>query len=167
MKIYATMTVVLMSAIRMSAADPYIAEAKAAYDVIKINLLKSAEKMPEESYSFQPTEKERTFAALIGHIADAQTGICSVTTGEPKPRTAGKLTAKAELVAALKASNEVCDSAFAAVNAENATGMVKMGRAERSRLGTLIYNTTHDNESYGTVAVYLRLKGIVPPSSEQ
>jgi uncharacterized damage-inducible protein DinB len=167
MKIYAAVTAVIMSASPVAAADPYIAEAKAAYETIKTNLLKSAEKMPEEGYAFQPTKEERTFGQLIGHIADAQTGICSVTYGEPKPRTAGKLTAKAELVAALKASNEVCDSAFTALTADNASGTVKMGRAERTRLGTLIYNTTHDNESYGTVAVYLRLKGIVPPSSEK
>jgi hypothetical protein len=167
MKIYAAMTVVLLSGMQLSAADPYIGEAKAAYETIKTNILKSAEKMPEEGYTFQPTKEERTFAALIGHIADAQTGICSVTYGEPKPRTAGKLTGKAELVAALKASNEVCDGAFAAITPENAAGMVKMGRADRTRLGTLIYNTTHDNESYGTLVVYLRLKGIVPPSSEK
>jgi uncharacterized damage-inducible protein DinB len=167
MKIYATMAVIFLSAIPLSAADPYLTEAKTAYDVIKTNLLKSAEKMPEDGYGFQPTKEERTFAALIGHIADAQTGICSIAAGAPKPRTAGKLTAKTELVAALKASNEECDKAFAGTNAENATTMVKMGPNERSRLSTLIYNTTHDNESYGTLAVYLRLKGVVPPSSEK
>jgi hypothetical protein len=167
-KIHLTLTVVMIGACQMYAADTYIAEAKAAHETIKTNLIKSAEKMPEDGYTFQPTKEERTFAALIGHIADAETRICSVTMGEMKPATAGKLTGKAELVAALKASSDVCDKAFAALTDESASGMVSMGRGpQRSRLGTLIYNNTHDNESYGTVAVYLRLKGIVPPSSEK
>lgn len=167
MKIYATLAVALLGSLQICAADTYTTEAKAAYDVIKTNLLKSAEKMPEEAYGFQPTKEERTFAELVAHIADAQTRICSASTGTMKQFPATKTTVKAELVAALKASNSECDSAFAALNSETASNMVKMGKAERSRLGTLIYNNTHDNESYGTVVVYLRLKGIVPPSSEK
>jgi hypothetical protein len=87
--------------------------------------------------------------------------------GEMKPATAGKLTSKADLVNALKASNEVCDAAWAATNETNASAPVKMRNRELTRLNLLIYNTGHDNESYGTMAVYLRLKGIVPPSSEK
>jgi uncharacterized damage-inducible protein DinB len=144
-----------------------LAEGKSAYDAIKTNILKSAEKMPDEAYSFKATESERSWAELMGHIADAQTRICSAATGETKPANAGKLTAKADLVSALKASFEVCDAAWSSTNESNAHSMVKMGRREMSRIGTLIYNTTHDNESYGTMAVYMRLKGVVPPSSEK
>jgi uncharacterized damage-inducible protein DinB len=168
MKICATVLMVSATAISASAANPLIAEAKQGYTQIKTNIMKAAEKMPESAYSFQPTPEERTFAALIGHIADAQTRICSSATGEMKPATAGKLTAKADLVAALKASFDVCDAAMDGINDENAMAMVSfMGRGERTKLGTLIYNIGHDNESYGTLAVYLRLKGIVPPSSEK
>lgn len=168
MKIYATVLVVLAAAISANAANPFIDEAKQGYTQIKTNIMKAAEKMPESAYNFQPTPEERTFGALVGHIADAQTRICSSASGEMKPATAGKLTAKADLVAALKASFAVCDAAMEAVNDENAMSKVSfMGRGERTKLGTLIYNIGHDNESYGTMAVYLRLKGIVPPSSEK
>lgn len=145
-----------------------ITENKQNYNAIKNNILASAEKMPDDGYGFQATKEERTWAALMGHIADAQTRICSMATGESKPATAGKLTAKAELVTALKASFETCDAAWASTNDENAHTMQKFfGGREVTRLGILIYNTTHDNESYGTMAVYLRLKGVVPPSSEK
>jgi uncharacterized damage-inducible protein DinB len=144
-----------------------IAENKQNYDAIKSNILKSAEKMPDDGYSFQATKEERTWAELMGHIADAQTGICSSATGEAKRGTAGKLTSKADLVKALQASFEVCDAAWASTNEGNAHDMVKRGNREMTRISTLIYNTTHDNESYGTMAVYLRLKGVVPPSSDR
>lgn len=151
----------------LPAQNPIITDSKQNYETIKTIILKSAEKMPDDAYGFQATKEERTWAELMGHIADAQTGICSAATGEAKRGTAGKLTSKADLVKALQASNEVCDAAWAATNDENAHTMVKRGNLERTRLGWLIYNTTHDNESYGTMAVYLRLKGVVPPSSEK
>lgn len=167
MKTYATMILLLVGSLPVFAADSYLAESKAAYETIQANLLKSAEKMPEDGYSFQPTKEQRTFAELIAHIADAQKRICSASTGTMKQVTPTKSTSKSELIAALKSSNEECNSDFAALTPENASSMVKMGKNERTRLGTMIYNTTHDNESYGTLVVYLRLKGIVPPSSEK
>jgi uncharacterized damage-inducible protein DinB len=151
----------------LPAENPMITENKANYTTIKNIILASAGKMPDDGYGFQATKEERTWAELMGHIADAQTGICSSAAGEAKRGTAGKLTEKAALVSALKDSFAVCDAAWESTNDENAHTMVKRGNREMTRLGVLIYNTTHDNESYGTMAVYLRLKGVVPPSSEK
>ena len=151
----------------MAAQNPMITENKQNYQIIKTNIMKSAEKMPDEAYSFQPTKEERTWAEFMGHIADANTGICSAAAGSPKRGEAGKLTSKADLVKALEASFAVCDAAWEGTSDETAHAMVKRGNREMTRLGVLIYNTTHDNESYGTMAVYLRLKGVVPPSSEK
>jgi len=151
----------------LPAENAMITENKQNYETIKTNILKSAEKMPDEAYSFQPTKEERTWAELMGHIADANTGICTGAAGEMKRGGAAKLTSKAELVKALQGSFETCDGVWAATTDANASGMVKMRNRDLTRLGMLIYNTTHDNESYGTMAVYLRLKGVVPPSSEK
>ena len=158
---------VLACASVLPAQNPMITENKQNYTAIKVNILAAAEKMPDDAYAFQATKEERTWAALMGHIADAQTGICSSATGSPKPGSAGKLTDKAALVAALKDSFAVCDAAWDSTTDENAHSMAKLRNREMTRLGLLIYNTTHDNESYGTMAVYLRLKGVVPPSSEK
>lgn len=167
MKIYATVLLALAGAVSASAANPVIDETKLGYTQIKTNIMKAAEKMPADAYSFQATPEERTFGALVGHIADAQTRICGAATGTVKPAEAGKLTAKADLVAALKASFDTCDAAMDSVNDANAMTMMSFQRAQRTKIGVLIYNVGHDNESYGTMAVYLRLKGIVPPSSEK
>jgi len=167
MKIYSTLLLALAGALSANAANPGIAETKLTYGQIKTNIVKAAEKMPADAYSFRATPEERTFAELVGHIADAQIRICGAATGETKPAEAGKLSAKEGLVAALKASFDFCDAALESVSDENAGTMMKFQRAERSKLGIMTYNVIHDNESYGTMAVYLRLKGVVPPSSEK
>jgi hypothetical protein len=158
---------VLACASLLPAENPMITENKQNYTAIKNNILASAEKMPDDGYGFQASKEERTWAALMGHIADAQTGICSSATGDAKRGAAAKLTDKAALVSALKDSFAVCDAAWDSTNDENAHSMAKLRNRDLTRLGLLIYNTTHDNESYGTMAVYLRLKGVVPPSSEK
>jgi len=151
----------------LPAQSQMVTENKQNYEAIKNNIMKSAEKMPEDAYSFQPTKEERTWAELMGHIADAQSGICSGAAGAMKRSDSSKMTSKAELVKSLQASFEVCDGVWAGTNEETAKNMTKMRNRDLTRLGMLIYNTTHDNESYGTMAVYMRLKGVVPASSEK
>jgi uncharacterized damage-inducible protein DinB len=145
--------------------NPLIAENKRAYTAIKTNLTKAADKMSDENYSFKPSADIRTFGALIAHIADTQMRMCAQVKGEQKTADAASKTAKADLVAALKASFDECDAAWDSITDANAVEMLA-GRAPRSKLSALIYNTTHSNEEYGYLAVYMRLKGVVPPSSE-
>ena len=155
------------SVLQAQTANPLSTEAKQAYATIKNNLVKMAEKMPEEGgYSFKATPEVRTFGQLIGHVADSQLRTCSAVKGEMKTGTAGTKTAKADLVAAIKESVAECDAAFEMLTDANAAEMIKTPRGQRTRLGALVGNTIHDNEEYGYMAVYMRLKGIVPPSSE-
>jgi hypothetical protein len=167
MKRYLTIMLTVAGACALQAqTDPLSTEAKQAYNGIKNNLIKMAEKMPEENYSFKASPDIRTFGALVGHIADAQIGTCSAVNGQPKPGGASSKTAKADLVSALKASFEECDTAYGSLTDATATQMIKTRRGERSKLGALVGNTIHDNEEYGYMCVYLRIKGVVPPSSE-
>jgi uncharacterized damage-inducible protein DinB len=39
------------------------------------------------------------------------------------------------------------------------------GGGQAGRGSVLIFNTTHNNEHYGNLVVYMRLKGHVPPST--
>lgn len=162
-----TLAAALASACGLYAQMPaaHIAEAKTVWTGVKNNVQKMAEAMPEENYSFKATPDIRSFGELIGHIADAQALFCGMASGKPKQLGAGKMTSKADLVAALKESISMCDAAFDSVTEANGAEMVGQGRMQRSRLGTLEYNTSHSNEEYGYTSVYMRLKGIVPPSS--
>jgi DinB superfamily len=154
-------------AVRAQAPTPSVPDAiRQSYDVIKNNLLKAADKMPEDGYDFKPTPAERSFGGWVAHVADAQSAGCSRALGNPAGGGAALKTSKADLVAALKDSFQVCDAAYAALSDANASEPVPSFRGPLPRLAALAGNVAHDNECYGAMAVYLRLKGIVPPSSE-
>lgn len=143
----------------------FVTEAKADYTAVKNDLLKAADKMPEADYSFQATSSVRTFGALVAHVTEVQSWVCgTLLDSRSKPAEQGKT--KADLVAALKASFATCDSAYDSVTAANQSQIAGTGLLKRSRLAVLFLNNEHDNETYGTISLYLRLKGIVPPSSE-
>lgn len=148
------------------AANPLSTETQQAYASIKANLVKMADKMPDDQYAFKPTPEVRSFGELVAHVADAQASMCSTASGEKKAVNAASKKTKAELVMALKDSFAVCDAAYGGLTDASGQTMVKTGRGDRTRLGMLAFNTAHSNEEYGYMAVYLRLKGIVPPSSE-
>ena len=147
-------------------ANPVSAEFKQMYNGVKNNWIKMAEKMPEENYSFKATADVRTFGQLVGHVADAQASACSRASGEQKAVNGGQKTSKADLVAALKESYAICDKAFDSLTDAKAVEMVTVGNRQRSRIGILAGMISHSNEEYGYTAVYMRLKGVVPPSSE-
>jgi hypothetical protein len=149
--------------------NPLIAEGKRTYTGLKNNLTKMVEKVSDDFYSYQPVPEIRTFAALMGHVADTQLSFCSSVRGERKAGTAGKMTAKADLVKAMAESFAECDAAWDSITDANANEPVGGANAKgpgRSKLGTLIYMTAHSDEEYGYASMYLRMKGIVPPSSD-
>ncbi len=151
----------------MGQANPVVTEQKTAYTNNKNNLIKAAEKMPEEAYSFKPTPEMEAFGQRMVHIAN-QIGTCSAMTGERKANPAAGKTAKADIVAGLKASFEACDAAWDSMNDKTAMEMVAgRGGQQRSKLSGLIGNTTHNTEMYGYISVYMRLKGVVPPTSDR
>jgi len=155
-----------MFALQAQTTNTLSNEVKQSYTNVKNNLLKAAEKMPEENYGFKPTPDIRTFGALVAHVADSQTRACNAVMGQQKQASASSKTSKADIVAALKDSAADCDKAFNALTDAASTEMVKMGRSEVTKMGALMRTVAHDNEEYGYMAVYLRLKGVVPPSSE-
>jgi hypothetical protein len=148
-------------------SNPMIAELKQMYTNVKNNHVKMADKMPEEHYSFKATAEIRIFGQLVAHVADSQARTCSAVNGEQKAVNASSKTTKADLVAALKESFDMCDKAFDSLTDAKAAEMVAIGQRQRSRLGMLTGMVSHSNEEYGYMAVYLRLKSIVPPSSER
>ena len=140
---------------------------KTLYGMAKGNLLKAAEKMSEENYSFKPTDDVRSFGQVVGHVADANYMFCSAVLGEKPPVSGiekGK-TAKADLVAAIKASFDYCDKAYELPESDIAQ-KVKFFGQDRPKLTILSFNNMHDYEHYGNMVTYMRLKKIVPPSSE-
>lgn len=147
-------------------SNPISMDAKLDYTSIKNLLLKSGDKMPEENYSFRTTPQVRTFGEMIAHVADAQMAMCSAAKGESKRGNAAGKTSKVDLVAALKASFDYCDPIYDSMTDESGAQVVKMFGHDKTKLGVLFFNIAHDNESYGQMVAYMRIKGVVPPSSE-
>ncbi len=149
------------------ADNPLSGELRQAYNSVKNNLVKSAEQMPEENYSFKPTPGIRSFAQVIAHVAESQMRTCSAVLGTPKSIDAASKTSKADLVAAVQEAFTECDKAYETATDADAANMIKTPRGSRTKLGALMANTIHDGEQYGILTVYLRLKGLTPPSSQR
>ena len=148
-------------------ANPLSSELKQNYDQRKSALLAEADRMSDADYSFKATPEVGTFASRVAHVADAQVMICSAVKGETNKADAASKTSKAELVAALKASFNYCDGAYDSLTDATATQTVKIFGRPQTKLSALWGNLSHDSEMYGYMAVYLRLKGLVPPSSDR
>jgi hypothetical protein len=140
-------------------------EVKQNYARTKDLILRAAEKMPEDSYGMKATPQVRSFAQILGHVSQAHAMICGGIFGQPGRADATK-TAKADVIAELKKSFDLCDRAYDFLNDQNASVVGGAEYIGGTMVGRLYANLIHDNEMYGTMVVYLRIRGIVPPSSE-
>jgi uncharacterized damage-inducible protein DinB len=162
-------TVLAGAAPALAQDNPYAAAAKQTFGMVKGNIVKSAEQMPEEHYSFKPTPDVRSFGQLVGHVANANYMICSRASGAESPNKADiekTVTTKAALSKAVAESFAFCDAQFDALGAK-APEVIDVFGMKMPRLNVLQFNLAHDMEHYGNMVTYLRLKGLVPPSSQR
>jgi uncharacterized damage-inducible protein DinB len=150
------------------ATDPVIGTSQAFFAGVKDNVMKSAEKIPEDLWSFRPTPQVRTIGQLFAHIADGQYEFCGMATGNPPQKNIEQTaTKKAEITAALKAAFAYCDGVYAHMTAASAVETVQANGQRQTRIGLMDFNIAHTDEHYGNLVTYMRIKGIVPPSSAQ
>jgi hypothetical protein len=161
----------MISGTAFGQGSPLASEVQASYARLKPNILKAADKMPAADYSFKPTPDIRIYARVVNHVTEAQLHICGAannTDPSALPKVPADTADKAVIVEALKASFAECDKAYAGVTEANLTDMLQAGPAgKRTRLSMLWGNIAHDNEQYAILSLYLRLKGLVPPTSEK
>jgi hypothetical protein len=149
------------------------AEVFSMYTNIANFIARTAAMVPPDKMTWAPTPEVRSYARMFAHIVDDNNGACAVMAGvTPAPArldvgnndtgwAANKMT-KADLEKALADSVALCNKAFASVDQTN---MMEM-QGRRTKIGMLIYNMSHINEHYGNLVTYLRLNGMVPPSSQ-
>jgi uncharacterized damage-inducible protein DinB len=167
MKYVTTLLVCSAGLLAQDAANPLIGSSKAVFAISQRNILRSAEKVPEELWSFQPTKDVRTFGQLFAHIADGQYEFCGVGS-EGKVIDKGiekSAKTKAEITEALQQAFQYCEKAYAGLNDAKAAEIVQFFNMKITRLGAMDFNTAHNMEHYGNLVTYMRLKNIVPPSS--
>ncbi len=137
------------------------------YNMVKDWVTKAAAAVPEADYAFKPTPDVRSFGALLGHIANATGMICTMANGTKSPLAgnAEQLKTKAEVQKALADTFAACDAVWNAVTPAWNTETVGLFGAQQTRMAVVTFNTAHTMEHYGNIVTYMRLKGLVPPSS--
>jgi uncharacterized damage-inducible protein DinB len=157
----------LAAAVLAAQNNPIVSTSKMFYAQVKDNVLRTAEKVPEDLYSFRPTPEVRTLGQLIAHEADGQYEFCGTAGAKPVQKDVEKnVKGKTALIAALKESFAYCDAVYAKMTDADAATMVDLFGQKVTKIGVMDFNTAHTNEHYGNLVTYMRLKGIVPPSSE-
>jgi uncharacterized damage-inducible protein DinB len=147
-------------------ANPLVTVSKNIYAIAKNDILGSVDKIPEDLWSFQPTPEVRTVAQLFAHVADGQYEFCSAAAGEKVSKDIEKTDkTKAEIVPALKEAFAYCDGVYAKMTDADAAQLVSFFGMKITKLGAMDFNTAHTMEHYGNLVTYMRIKGIVPPSS--
>lgn len=148
-------------------ANPLTKTSKAMFAISKGDVMGSVDLIPEALWSYQPTKDVRTVGQLFAHIADAQYGFCgAASTGKGVSKDIEKtLKSKAEIVAALKEAFAYCEAAYSDMTDAKASEIVPFFDMKITRLGALDFNVAHNMEHYGNLVTYMRIKGIVPPSS--
>jgi uncharacterized damage-inducible protein DinB len=147
-------------------SDPLTAALAGQYAGVARNVRAAAEAVSEGVYGFRPTPDVRTLGELLGHIAEYQYILCSDAAGEPNPnaRQLEEITSQAEMAGIVAEAIEYCSAVW-----DRATDEWLLEPSgdpgSQLRVAALAFNNSHTNEHYGNIVTYLRLNGIVPPSS--
>ena len=170
-----------METVSYSSPDPYHGRTSARltarggayqfelHDRVREDVVRSAERMPTEHFDFQPIPDVRTFGQLVGHVATNLYGMCAAASAErnPHPALVEETTAgKVDLMDALKAAYDYCEEALASLNDVNGLDRVTTPR-EGTRLSFLVDAIQHTSLHYGNMVTYMRLKGLVPASTDR
>jgi uncharacterized damage-inducible protein DinB len=149
-------------------SNPLVASSKVFYTNAKQDILRSADKLPEDKYGFKPTDGVRTYGQLLAHVADGQYEFCGAADGRrDRKNVEESAKTKTDIAAALKAAFAYCDEIYANMTDAKAMEMMPaFGGAKITRLSMLDFNVSHTMEHYGNLVTYMRIEGIVPPSSQ-
>lgn len=152
--------------VALSAQDPVISSLQGLYDITKTNITATADILDERLYSYRPTEDVRSAGEILAHVANAQFLFCSSAAGQSNPSSENfeeTATTKAQITAALQRAFAYCDGVFA--NVTEPERSVTFFGAPNTAAGVLAFNSAHNYEHYGNLVTYMRMNGIVPPSS--
>jgi uncharacterized damage-inducible protein DinB len=149
------------------------------FQQIQALAMKTAEKVGEDLYSFKPTPDVRSLGGVLGHIADGNRLLCTAASGQNVDfdkimkdpsgiQVHEKKTTKADIIAALNETKAFCESVIAKIDDTNGQETVAwFGGQKMPKLMILTMLNSHAWEHYGNLVTYMRLKGIVPPTSER
>ncbi len=167
-------TILAFTATSAAAQNPVSDSLRSSWGGAKRNIKESAEQMTEANYSFKPSPDVRSFGEILAHVAGASYEFCASAKNEKAPFAEdsfeGKVKTKSEIVKVTNDAIAYCDGAFTALTDASAGEMVHgaFGSTNQvARASSLLGQIGHDNEHYGNLVTYFRIKGVVPPSSKR
>jgi uncharacterized damage-inducible protein DinB len=151
------------------AINPLVASSRVFYNNAKNDILRSADKVPEDKFAFKPADSVRTLGQLFAHVADGQYEFCGAAASKRDDKKIEETArTKADITAALKTAFAYCDAIYDGMTDVQASEMIgAFGGTKLTRLSMLDFNVAHTMEHYGNLVTYMRIQGIVPPSSER
>ncbi len=164
----ATFAVVLAAPLSLSAQNPLVQSLKGVFDITKTNIMATAEILDDELYRYRPTDEVRSAGEILAHIADGQFSFCGSAAGEAgasRENFEQTRTHKAEIIDALEQGFAYCERVFARTTDAVAAAPADFFGDPNTVAGILAFNSAHNYEHYGNLVTYMRINGIVPPSS--
>lgn len=125
----------------------------------------AARRMPADKYGYRPVPEVMSFGEIIVHVAFVQWGFCANALGEPRRVVDLERTGRVDALAVLAESFAYCERAYVGLDDARAVEVVPMGTRRAPRVQPLVANVSHNSLEYGKLATYLRMNGLVPPSS--
>ncbi len=147
---------------------PVVQSLEGLNNVTTTNIMATAETLDEGLFSFRPTEEVRSMGQILAHIAGAQYTFCSTAGGESSPNSENfeeTATTKAQIVAALAGGFEYCTGVYGGMSDAQGGEMVSFFGNPMAKSAVLAFNSAHNYEHYGNLVTYMRINGVVPPSS--
>jgi len=165
---FAALTALLVSPFALTAQNPIRDSMKGLFDMTRANVMATAKDLSPEMYAYRPTVQVRTAGQMLAHVAGAQYSFCSAAAGESSPSSENfeeTRTTKPRIIEALEQSFAYCERVYAGVTDASGGQSIDLFGAPNTRFGALTFNSIHNYEHYGNLVTYMRLNGIVPPSS--
>ncbi len=129
-------------------------------------IITAAKQMPEEYYTYRPTPDVRSFGELMAHIAESNFEMTAISKRETAP-VLEVLPTKAEVIKALESSFDYSAKAREDMTKAQKETMVKFMGGTQPAGNVLDFSVFHSLQHYGNVILYMRLKGLIPPSSQE
>lgn len=152
----------------LTAQEPLVQSLRGLFDVTRQNIMATAEMLDDHMYAFRPTDEVRSTGEILAHVANAQFSFCAAAAGDTSPSTENfeeTRTTKSAIVAALQEGFAYCEGVFERTTDARAGERADLFGASNTVGGVLAFNSAHNYEHYGNLVTYMRINGIVPPSS--
>ena len=153
-----------------STANPVVSAAREIYDRQSKYIVAAAEQMPEDKFGYHPTPEQWTFGKIVAHVAQGDFAVCSMLSDTPAPQDVKSLMptdSKDKLVSAVQASFDFCSQALSNLQDSKLGDDIKFFGGRPATRARALFELTNDLEDhYSQMASYLRLNGMLPPSSK-